>query len=198
MKKSFFVSILLSSLFFCSSLAFAETPKEVITSTVDQLVKIVEQNPGAVNLTKRRDLMFDVINPRFDFAEMSKSALGRFWLECTPQEQSEFVKVFSDLLAKTYLDRIDSIEKDVVKVNSERVNKNRGLVKTTVNYKGDIFPIDYRMVEKDGQWKVYDVVIENIGLVNNYRNEFSGIIRKEKFSGLMVRLREKLAKASGK
>ena len=194
MKKNFFISALFN-LFFCSSLAFAETPKDVITSTVDSLVSIVEKNPGPANLTKRRDLMYQVISPRFDFAEMSKSSLGRFWLECTPQEQDEFVKVFSELLAKTYLDRIDSIEKDVVKVNSERVNKNRGLVKTTVNYKGDIFPIDYRRVEKDGQWKVYDVVIENIGLVNNYRNEFSGIIRKEKFSGLMIRLKGKLAKA---
>lgn len=194
MKKTSFVCALFGSLVFMTSVAMAESPKEVIQTTVDKLVNVVETSPGAANASKRREEMRAVISPRFDFAEMAKSSLARYWNERTPQEQKEFIDVFSELLAKTYLDRIDSIERDVVKVNGERVVKNRAIVKTTVNYKGDVFPIDYRMVEKDGQWKVFDVVIENIGLVNNYRNEFAGIIRKEQFSGLMTKLKEKLAK----
>jgi phospholipid transport system substrate-binding protein len=81
----------------------------------------------------------------------------------------------------------------MVKVESESVDPPKAVVKTVVISKGDTFPIDYKlMVGSNGKWQVYDVVIENIGLVANYRNEFSGIIRKDKFSGLMERLRAKL------
>ncbi|MGI6524418.1 MAG: MlaC/ttg2D family ABC transporter substrate-binding protein [Bdellovibrionota bacterium] len=194
MKKGFLVFSLIGALFFSGSTVLAETPKAIIQSTIDKLVQVVETLPGQANAAKRREEMRTVITARFNFAEMSKSSLSRYWKDLTEAERQEFIEVFSELLAKTYLDRIDSIERDVVAVNSERISKARAIVKTTVTYKGDVFPIDYRMVQKDGEWKVYDVVIENIGLVNNYRNEFAGIIRKEKFSGLLLKLKEKLAK----
>jgi phospholipid transport system substrate-binding protein len=80
----------------------------------------------------------------------------------------------------------------MVKVDSEQVESPRAVVKTTVTSKGDTFPIDYKMSLTSNGWQVYDVVIENIGLVANYRNEFSGVIRKEKFDGLMTKLRKKI------
>ena len=122
---------------------------------------------------------------------MSKRSLGPTWNLVTPAEQEEFVKVFSELLAKTYLARIEFIEPNTVKIESEQVTEPKALVKTMIHHKGDIFPLDYKLVNVDKVWRVYDVVIENIGLVANYRNEFAGIIRKEEFSGLMRRLKEK-------
>jgi phospholipid transport system substrate-binding protein len=80
----------------------------------------------------------------------------------------------------------------MVKVESENIESSKAVVKTVVLSKGDTFPIDYKLMLENGQWRVYDVVIENIGLVANYRNEFSGIIRKDKFPGLMERLRKKV------
>ena len=80
----------------------------------------------------------------------------------------------------------------MVKVESEQVEGPKAVVKTVVLSQGDTFPIDYKMMYRDNGWRVYDVVIENIGLVANYRNEFSGIIRKDKFSGLMEKLRAKV------
>jgi phospholipid transport system substrate-binding protein len=81
----------------------------------------------------------------------------------------------------------------MVKVESENVEPPKAVVKTIVISKGDTFPIDYKLIQKEGgSWQVYDVVIENIGLVANYRNEFSGIIRKDNFSGLMEKLRAKV------
>jgi phospholipid transport system substrate-binding protein len=77
-------------------------------------------------------------------------------------------------------------------VESEQVDSTRAIVKTTVTSKGDTFPIDYKLSLSNNVWQVYDVVIENIGLVANYRNEFSGVIRKEKFDGLMTKLRKKI------
>ena len=124
---------------------------------------------------------------------MSRRSLGPNWNDISAEEQSEFTEVFSELLARTYLSKIETVKPGMVKVESESVDPPKAVVKTVVLSKGDSFPIDYKlMVGSNGKWQVYDVVIENIGLVANYRNEFSGIIRKDKFSGLMERLRAKL------
>jgi phospholipid transport system substrate-binding protein len=123
---------------------------------------------------------------------MAKRSLGPNWNEITPEEQKDFTAVFSELLARTYLSKIETVKPGMVKVESEQIESPRAVVKTTVTSKGDTFPIDYKMSIHDNTWQVYDVVIENIGLVANYRNEFSGVIRKEKFDGLMAKLRKKI------
>ena len=168
-------------------------PREEMSKTIEKLVTIAEANPGDQNAEKRQREMRGVIEPEFSFRQMSQLSLGPQWTKITPQEQDEFVAVFSDLLAKTYLNRISTIKRGMVKITGDKIRGDKALVKTTVVYKGDEFPLDYKLVNRDGAWKVYDVIIENIGLVVNYRNEFAGIIRKEQFSGLMNRLREKLA-----
>lgn len=169
-------------------------PVEVITTTVAKLVEIVSRYPGEEHLTERRVKLREVIAPIFDFGEMAKRSLGPEWQNVTPEERASFVTVFSDLLAKTYLARVENIKKDMVTVISQQVNtqEHKALVKSTILDKGDLFPIDYKLLmNQQGAWRVYDVIIENIGLVANYRNEFAGIIRKEKFAGLMKRLAEK-------
>jgi phospholipid transport system substrate-binding protein len=123
---------------------------------------------------------------------MSRRSLGANWNTITPAEQADFTTVFSELLARTYLSKIETVKPGMVKVESENIESSKAVVKTVVLSKGDTFPIDYKLMLENGQWRVYDVVIENIGLVANYRNEFSGIIRKDKFPGLMERLRKKV------
>jgi phospholipid transport system substrate-binding protein len=162
-----------------------------VKDTIDKLVKVVETFPGDDHIKERRDKMREIITPKFDFQEMSKRSLGAHWPEITPEQQKDFVSVFSDLLARTYLARIENIRANTVKIDTESVNYPNAIVKTTVTHKGDTFPIDYKLLNESSKWRVYDVVIENIGLVANYRNEFAGIIRKEQFDGLMKRLREK-------
>jgi phospholipid transport system substrate-binding protein len=171
----------------------AATPKPLseVETTINQLVEVVQEFPGADQKVQRRQAMLKVIQPRFDFKEMSMRSLGDKWPTLTPEQQKEFVDAFSDLLAKTYLNRLERIEPGMVSYKGEKTRGNKAQVKTTVSYENDVFPLDYRLVYSDGQWKVYDVIIENIGLVQNYRHEFAGIIRKEKFDGLMRRLREK-------
>ncbi len=169
------------------------TPAKSVEATIDKVIEIVEAFPSEGQAKLRRDKMREVINPKFDFAEMAKRSLGSHWLERSAEERKEFVNVFSDLLARTYLARIEHVQRGMVKISSETVDAKRAVVRTMVTHRGDTFPINYVMVNRDNEWKVYDVVIESIGLVANYRNEFAGIIRKEKFSGLMERLREKAA-----
>ncbi len=195
MRNILFVTCFLFSFstpLFAKDASAYPSPKGEMQSTLDELVTIVTGNPGDENLSVRREKMHDVIAPRFDFREMAKRSLGAKWKSITTEEQEEFVSLFSDLLARTYLGRIENVEKDMVSVNGEKIKFPRALVKTMVDYKGDQFPIDYKLLHSsENGWRVYDVIIENIGLVSNYRNEFSGILRKEKFPGLINRLKEK-------
>ena len=181
--------------FLLSSLPAASaevSPKMEIEKTIDTIISIVEASPGDDKKAARRVKLREVINPKFDFDEMARRSLGSNWNTITPAEQADFTKVFSELLARTYLSKIETVKPGMVKVESESVESSKAVVKTVVLSKGDTFPIDYKLMLENGQWRVYDVVIENIGLIANYRNEFSGIIRKEKFSGLMERLRKKV------
>jgi len=168
-----------------------ETPKSLVQSTLDQVVSIVEEHVGDEKQEYRRQLMRETINPHFDFEEMAKRSLGAYWKDINDSQRSEFVSIFSDMLARTYLSKIDTVERGMVTVGNEEVQGPRAFVKTIVTSKGDKFSLDYRLMNTAGKWRVYDVVIENIGVVSNYRNEFAGIIRKERFEGLIQRLREK-------
>ncbi len=181
----------------CTSLCLAEeSPRQQMDVTISKLVQIVAEYPEDSQTDKRREKLREIIAPKFDFEEMSKRSLGVHWNRISPEEQEDFVDAFSELLARTYRSRIESVRENMVTVDSEKIvgaNSTipKALVKTTVTYEGDTFPIDYKMFKNSAGWKVYDVVIENIGLVANYRNEFSGIIRREKFSGLLKKLQKK-------
>jgi phospholipid transport system substrate-binding protein len=186
---AFAVTLALSIL--SARFAQAESPLSEIQGTIEKIVATVEENSGDAAKEIRRTKLREIIDPKFDFAEMSRRSLGVYWNEITSEERGEFTAIFSNLLARTYLSKIETVKPGMVKVLSEDVNEKAAVVKTTVTSKGDTFPIDYKLQQLDGSWRVYDVVIENVGLVANYRNEFAGIIRKEKFAGLMNRLRRK-------
>ncbi|MCB0310276.1 MAG: ABC transporter substrate-binding protein [Bdellovibrionales bacterium] len=163
-----------------------------VSHTIDLLVETVAQHPGDDEVEIRRETLHDIIAPRFDFQEMAKRSLGAHWSKVDEVQRNEFVSVFSKLLAKTYLERIEHIRKETVAIKDEQMKNDKvAVVHTIVTHKGDKFPIDYKLVRRKSGWRVYDVVIENIGLVSNYRNEFAGIIRKEQFAGLMERLKQK-------
>ena len=111
-------------------------------------------------------------------------------------KQQEFVKIFEQLLFNTYLDRVETYtcSNEQVLYDNEMIEGSSAVVKTRVSgYKEKDVAIDYRLRLKDGQWKVYDVVVEGISLVNNYRQQFNAILAKESFDGLLKRMQEKLA-----
>lgn len=192
MKHIILTALLLLS---CVSFSFADqdTPKVTINKTIEEILKVVEAHSGDTQTKPRREKLREVINPRFDFDRMAQLSLGANWTEASVDEQKEFTAVFSDLLAKTYLSKIETIKPGMVSVETESLDSTgqKSTVKTLVKSKGDVFPIDYKLLNEKGSWKVYDVVIENVGLVVNYRNEFAAIIRKEKFPGLLRKLRDK-------
>lgn len=166
-------------------------PRGEIEKTLNDILGIVESLPQDAQTSERRAKLRELINPRFDFNEMAQRSLGAMWKEITPEQQKEFVELFSNLLAKTYLSRIETVKRGMVKIKDESVDFPKAEVKTLVTNKGDTFPINYKLLNRENNWRVYDVIIENIGLVANYRTEFAGIIRKDTFDGLLKMLREK-------
>jgi phospholipid transport system substrate-binding protein len=206
-KKVLILGLLCGSIDPIFSSAYAQTApvtrsaRDDVKATIDQIIQIVSEHPGDENIKTRRLKLRQVINPRFDFEDMAKRSLGAHWNSISAEEQRDFVAIFSDLLARTYLSKIETVKPGMVKIEGEdgrspgtgANESQRSTVKTTVTTKGNAFPINYQLSNVNGEWKVYDVVIEQISLIANYRNEFAGIIRKEKFEGLMKRLRDKAA-----
>ncbi len=181
------------------NVASQQQPKDVIEKTIADIVNTVEEFPTEAQTEARRQKLEKLIEPRFDFKEMARRALGSHWKKIKEDEQAEFVEVFSQLLSRTYLSHVETVKPGMVSILDQKVKpqSNVGgfsiaIVHTDVTHKGEVFPLNYKMVQRSTGWMVYDVVIENIGLVSNYRNEFSGVIRKEGFDGLLDSLKKKL------
>jgi len=182
-------------LFAISSIAaVAEDPETVVRKTIESVKATVIAERERKAEEGLRGKLEEIIDPVFDFSEMAKRSLGRNWSKGTQEQQDQYLKLFTDLLASNYLDKIKDIDKSSISFTGNKVRKRKALVKTLVKTEEVEFPVFYRMYNAKEGWRVYDVVIENVSLVTNFRNEFSSIIRKEDFSGLLVRLQEKIEK----
>jgi phospholipid transport system substrate-binding protein len=174
--------------------ANAGAPTDQVRSTVDQVLAIL-QDPSLKTESKekeRRDQLRRVIFARFDFTEMARRSLGPAWRRRSPAEQQEFVAVFTDLLQDNYIGAIESYSGDQVSYNREIQDKDNAEVQTTLTTKGEAsFSINYRLHLVGKDWKVYDVVIENISVVNNYRSQFSRVISRSSYGELVRAMKEK-------
>ena len=178
--------------------SFAEQPIEQVKKTVDRVTEIL-QEPGAnVNTRKaeRRQAIRQTLMPRFDFAEMAKRSLGNNWKNLDGK-QTEFVSVFTDFIERSYMSALESYKGEKIIYLRERVDQNFAEVDTQiVPAKGEPLAVNYRLRLVEGDWKVYDVVIENISLVNNFRSQFNRILASASFDELLKKLREKGSEGS--
>lgn len=172
----------------------ADTPTEVIRSTADGVLGVLK-DPALKppdKRSERREKIRELIYPKFDFLEMAKRSLGPHWKQQNPEERQEFVKLFTDLLETSYADKLDSYEGEKVVYTKENTDKNFAEVGTKiVTKKGEEFSVNYRLQNTGGDWKVYDVVIENISLVNNYRSQFNRVLSQSSFAELLRRMKAK-------
>ena len=191
--RTILVIIALAAIFPRGS-ANAGVPTEQVRSTVDQVIAILA-DPSLKPESKqkeRREQLRRVIFARFDFAEMAQSSLGPEWRRRTPEEQQEFVNLFTDLLQESYIGTIESYSGDKVGYNRELQEKDNAEVQTTLTTRGEAaYSINYRLRLVDKDWKVYDVIIENISVVNNYRSQFSRVISKSSYQELLRTMKEK-------
>ena len=137
----------------------------------------------------RREQLRQVISARFDFTEMAKRSLGMHWQRRGAEEQLRFVELFTDLLARSYADQLESFNGEKIVYGRESQENDYAEVDTKiVGKKGGEFAVNYRLRAVDRDWKVYDVVIENISLVNNYRSQFDRLLAKSSFEELLRKL----------
>ena len=198
MKKLLVLWATISALFISGSLHAAPvqggTPTEQLKTSIEAVLKLLkdEDLKRPEKFKERRALLRKTIVERFDFNEMSKRALAVQWAKRTPQEKKEFVDMFTNLLEKSYMDRIEAYTDEEVEYNGESIDDDYAVVKTVVKAKDkEGIPIDYKLTKQGNQWLVYDVVIEGVSLVNNYRNQFNKIISAGSYADLVKKMKTK-------
>ena len=149
---------------------------------------------GAEKKEERHQRILSVVEDMFDFREMARSSLGQSWNTLTPEEQDKFVKLFTGLVEQRYIGKIDSYDNQKVVYKKALVRDDRAMIYTAVVDKDLEVPIVYRMERTGDKWLVYDVKIENVSLIVNYRRDFDSIIRKEQFAGLVEKITKQLEK----
>ena len=140
-------------------------------------------------------MLRNTLSERFDWEEMARLSLAGHWQGLTDEEKKEFVPLFTDLLERTYMNRIENYSGDKVTYDAERVKGNYSLVKVTIFTDKQVeIPVVYKMKKKGPEWTIYDVSIEGVSLVNNYRQQFDSIILSSSYQGLVEKLKEKVVK----
>jgi phospholipid transport system substrate-binding protein len=188
------IALLALAEFGIASALLAGEPLEVIKVSADRAIQILK-NPQFQAKEKKKERierLKEIVNPLFDFEEMARRSLGPHWRRRSPQEQKEFVKLFRDFIEKIYSNNVDLYAGERVVYGRETVEDDYAQVESTlVNPKGEEVSIVYRLRRNSGKWKVYDAVVENISIVNNYRSQFDRVISKSSFEELMRLLKEK-------
>ena len=194
MKIRLFVLIVAVLLAICSGKpANAGEPTEAIRGAVNQGVEILKK--AKLDSQEQRSQVIDrlrqIVYPLFDFNEMAMRSLGANWRRINPQQRQEFVSTFTELLEKTYADQIDLYNGQQVVYSGERIDGDYAQVDSRIIDKnGQTYSVVYRLHRVDGKWRIYDVVAENISIVNNYRSQFNRVIAKSSFEELLKTMKQ--------
>lgn len=178
------------------ALALAGEPLEIVKSAGERVIAVLKDPKlKAPDRKKERvERLKEIINPIFDYDEMARRTLGAHWRRRTPAEQQEFLKLFRAFLETVYSEKVDLYEGERAVFGRETIDQGYAEVESKVtNSKGEESPVLYRLKRTDGKWKVYDAVVENISIVNNYRSQFDRVLNKSSFEELKKLLREKAA-----
>lgn len=192
-KSTLLLSLVILIVLIFNSGAFATAsmnPMEQLQQSVDEILKILqsEELKRPERKDERKQLILNVVADMFNFREMARSSLGQSWNTLTAEEKNTFVGLFTSLVEQRYIGKIDSYDNQKVVYKKERVKGDRAIIYTDIIDKDLEIPIDYRLKEDQGKWLIYDLKIENVSLMANYRRDFDSIIRKEKFSGLVEKI----------
>jgi len=175
--------------------AAAQDPTAQLKASTDRVLQILE-NPalkGAAKAGQRRAAIRQVTEEIFDFNEMARRALGQHWRQLTDQQRKEFVRLFTDLVEQSYMSKIELYSGEPIQYTGAKVEGDVATVSTRlITKKGTDVPIDYRMLKRGSRWYIYDVNIEGVSLVNNYRPQFDAIMRSSSFDGLVKKLKDRI------
>ncbi|MDP8234710.1 MAG: ABC transporter substrate-binding protein [Candidatus Saelkia tenebricola] len=177
-----------------SALLCAETPGEIVIEAIEQSLEVLRAPSlqGPEKTAQRKEKIREVLEPMFNFYEMSKRSLGRHWKNCTAEEREEFTQIFTDILRETYLDRSTSYSGEKIIYIRENTQNIRSKVQTNIiTTEGKKISVDFSMIKNNNAWKIYDITIEGVSTVGNYRSQFNSILNESPFSHLIKELQKK-------
>lgn len=174
--------------------ASAATPMEGLRAQIDRMIETVE-DPELKTKARARDrraAIRKIASGIFDVSETAKRSLGRHWQARTPAEREEFTRLFGDLLERSYVSKIELYRGERITYAGQTVDGDQAVVRTRIITKqGTEIPVDYRMFKRDARWQAYDVVIEGVSLIANYRTQFNTIIQSSSYEALVKTIKAK-------
>ncbi len=174
--------------------AAAGVPTDQLKGAVERVLKTLDDPAlrGETRLGERRAAVRKIANEIFDFTEIAKRSMARHWQPLSEAQRTEFVGLFADLLERSYISKIETYGGEKIQYTAERADGDFATVSTRIITKnGTEVPVDYRMVKRTDRWLVYDVSIEGVSLVSNYRTQFNKIIQTTSYNELVSKLRTK-------
>ena len=197
---SIIVLLLMTVIFAAPMEAYASEPKEVLKAQIDSFIDILKDSQYKKPSMKdaQKDKIWKIIHQIFDFEGVSIMAVGKNWKTFSQPEQKEFQKQFADLLGTNYLNKIqqDYTDEKVQFLEQDMVTKTKAVVKTMIiRTSAANIPVDYSMWLRNNKWQVYDVKVEGVSLVTNYRSQFNKILQNNPPSYLIERVKERVAEA---
>ncbi|WP_236610037.1 MlaC/ttg2D family ABC transporter substrate-binding protein [Desulfotignum phosphitoxidans] len=172
------------------------SPRTQLEAGIDAILAVLKDDAfkGEANTARRREALRKKIYERFDLEKMSQFSLGRHWRGRTDEERQTFVELFSRLLEETYVGKIESYTDEQVEFVKEQVRDDKAQIDTNIITDSIEIPIDYRMYRTEaGQWMVYDIVVEGVSLVANYRSQFARMLESDSFESMIQELEKKTA-----
>jgi phospholipid transport system substrate-binding protein len=165
-------------------------PLHVVTSSISRVLTIVRLQPAdATESGKQQADIRQAAVELFDFDEMSRRLLGQRWMDASPQEQQDFMVLITELLQGAYLNTIGNYPLATITFQGETISGSYAQVKSRMSVgKGEI-AIEYRLLERNGQWAVYDIAVDGVSLISNYRSQFTSMLKRMSFAQLLDRLR---------
>jgi phospholipid transport system substrate-binding protein len=195
MKKVKFI-ICIFIVLACIVSIYASEPFDILKEKIDMVFSVLNDKvySDPAKKTEQHDILWGIIQEAFDFNVMARLTLAKNWQAFTPEQQDEFSQLFGQFLGNTYLDKIQSTFSDekVEYTGEEPLSDTKVVVMTSLIRKGVKTPIYYSLQKQGNTWKIYDVKIEGVSLLKNYRTQFSEILLKERPEGLIAILKEKL------
>ena len=205
MMKGYALTLLTILLVLPTSASAAGDPMDVLKAPMDEALAVLRDpqydTDDPAKKADQRQKFWAIVEPVFDFEEVSKRTLARNWRNFNDSQQERFVAVFSDLLGNIYVDRIQGGYSDeTIEFDEQFIHDARPLavVKTFIVSERNRIPVDYSLIKKDGNWRVYDVKVEGISLIKNYRSQFKEILSRESPDELIERLKAKVAEQKAK
>ena len=196
MKKRLAGFVLILLLMFPLSV-YSGVPLETVKGQIARVLDILRDPSlrGEAQRKIKKEKLSVISEEMFDFTELSKRSLGQSWNKMTPEQQKEFIKLYKSLLKKVYADKITSYTEEKIIFKKEITLSEKTVeIETAILTKTSEVAINYRVIEKEGYWKVYDVVIEGVSLISNYRAQFREILANQTPEALLETLRKRVGK----